>query len=611
MTAEPVTPVENDVGWRDILTVVRGHGRWVAAGVVLTVAASALSLVQPLVVKRLIDAAGTGPILWGLVGLLVVLFAGQALLQAATRYLLARTSEGIVVGLRLNLIGHLLRLHMPAYDRYRIGDLISRAGTDTAALRRVIAEGFTDVVAGGIGVLGAVAFMIWLDWALFLIVATLIVVGGTIVLSVLRGIRSSSLRTQQATGEMTADLERALSAVRTIRASQAEQRETERIGGRARAAYAQGVRLAKLDAVVGPASELAVSGSFLAVLLVGGMRVTTGATSVADLVAFLLYMTYLAVPIGALFMAVSAIQQGTGALHRINEILDLPPEPGSATSAVLAARSRPVRVAGLPPGARPNPGAAPVLEFRDVWFGYEPGRAVLRGVSFAVPERSHIALVGPSGAGKSTIFALAERFYDPDRGEILFAGTDVRDIDRAEHRARIGFVEQHCPILHGTLRDNLLYTVPDADEGKVERVVALANLTEVLDRLPRGLDTPVGEHGMMLSGGERQRLAIARSLLSRPGLLLLDEPTSQLDPVNEAALAATLDQVADECALLVIAHRYSTVRAADRVIVLDRGEVVAAGSHDELLDTSAYYRSLAAGWLDGSAPLPSAPSRTA
>ncbi|WP_030144843.1 ABC transporter ATP-binding protein [Spirillospora albida] len=565
-------------GLRGVLRLTAGHRGPITMTVALTLVAAALGLALPLVARDVIEAAGAGRTAWRGVGMLVALFAAQALAQALVRYQLARTGEGIVLGVRLSLIDHLLRLRMPAHDRHRVGDLISRTDADTFALRQVVAGGFTDAVTGTVGLAATVALMAWLDPVLLACVAAVVLAAGAVLGIALRGMRAASLRGRRAAGEMAADLERALSAIRTVKAGRAEARESERIGGRAGAAYTANVRMAGFDALVAPATELAVTGSFLLVLLIGGARVAGGTASVADLVAFLLYMLYLTGPLGALFESLSVVQQGTGAVHRIEEALALPREDDEA------------------PATAPPPRAdSPVLEFRDVWFGYRAARPVLRGATFTVPRHGHVALIGRSGAGKSTIFALAERFYDPDRGEILFGGVPVTASSRSRHRAGIGLVEQDCPILDGTLRDNLLYAAPDAPDGEIHRVLAMTDLTALVARLPHGLDTRVGEHGRELSGGERQRMAIARALITRPDLLLLDEPTAHLDLESELALHRTLAEITGHCALLVIAHRFSTVRAAAHVIVLDEGRIAASGTHEELMDTSPYYRTLAEG----------------
>lgn len=283
---------------------------------------------------------------------------------------------------------------------------------------------------------------------------------------------------------------------------------------------------------------------------------------------------------------------------------------------MLRGMTRPVRSSAP---AAPSPGlvpdSAPAIEFRDVWFGY--GEApVLRGVTFRVPARGHIALVGPSGAGKSTVLELTERFYEPDDGLISFGGRDVRTIPRTMARGWVNLVEQNTPVLHGTLRDNIVYAAPDAPEARIDEVVVAAGLRDLVDSLPAGLATPVGDHGVLLSGGERQRVAIARALLPRPAVLLLDEPTSQLDSVNERALTGVMRTIARQRALLVIAHRISTVRAADHIVVLREGQVIAEGSHDELLRTCAFYRGLAGGATMRSvepapSPPPAAPATSA
>ncbi|MEU4425845.1 ABC transporter ATP-binding protein [Actinoplanes sp. NPDC024001] len=561
--------------WRDLLRLTRGYRRWIGAAAGLSLLGSALALAQPLMAGKAVDAAAGGHVPWPVFAALAGLFIAQAAALALARYVQAHTGETMTRDLRHAVTGHLLRVRLSALDRVRTGDVIARACGDTTIVKTLVAQSLGTGVAGVVGLVAVVLLLGWLDRWLLCLVAVLFAVAVGSLLAVVRRLRVASRSAQTAEGTLLADLERVLGGIRTVRACRAEPVEAARLHSSAGRAYRENLRMAGLVALSGPTNDLAVSGAFLVVLLVGATRVAAGETTLGRLVAFTLAMTYLAAPIYEIFQAVSAVQQGSGALHRINEVLALPVE-----------RDRPVAVV---PVGRPEP---PVLEFRDVWFGYDRARPVLRGISFAVPSRGQVALVGPSGTGKSTIFALAERFYEPDRGVVLVRG---RLLPYARHRALVGLVEQDCPLLAGTLRDNLLYGAGPAGDDDLARVLAMTGLTPVVAALPRGLDTPVGERGSRLSGGQRQRVAIARCLLSRPELILLDEPTAHLDPDGEQALAAALREVAQVCALVVIAHRFSTVRSADRVLVLDGGVVAAEGTHEELLRTSPYYRRLAAG----------------
>jgi ABC-type multidrug transport system fused ATPase/permease subunit len=346
-------------------------------------------------------------------------------------------------------------------------------------------------------------------------------------------------------------------------------------------AYRRGMESAGYQAVVGTATGLMVQVAFLAVLGVGGARVASGDLGVADLIAFLLYLFYLTEPIASVAQGVTQLQQGLAAVKRIDAVAELPVEDEAGG---------PAR-----PPAPAVPAGAPLVAFEGVSFRYRSDRPqVLHEVSFEVQARGVTAIVGPSGAGKTTLFALLERFYDPDAGAIRFAGRDLAGWPRAALRAQIGYVEQDAPVLAGTLRDNLVYAAPEAGDDALEAVLRQARLDDLVARLPDGLDTEIAHRGATLSGGERQRIAIARALLRRPALLLLDEAASQLDAVNEMALRDTVTRAAERCAVLAIAHRLSTVVSAHRIVVLEQGRVRALGTHAELVAGDDVYSELAA-----------------
>ncbi|MGY1606040.1 MULTISPECIES: ABC transporter ATP-binding protein [unclassified Geodermatophilus] len=573
-------------GLRELLPLVRPHRRPLLLAAGLSLVGAAAALAQPALTGRVIAAVGAGDPLLPAVALLLLVLVAGAVLDAVQSYLLQRTGEGVVLSTRRTVADRLLRLPVAEYDRRRTGDLMSRVGADTTLLRATVTSGVVEVAGSAVVAVGALAAMALVDVWLLLVTVTAVAVGMTVVVLSSRRVRRLSRRAQDEVGAMTAAVERALSAVRTIRASGATAREVDAVGTSAERAYRAGVSVARVQALVAPAGSIAVQGAFLAVLGLGGYRVATGSIAVADLVAFILYLFLLVMPLGQAVSAWTQLQTGLGALARIQEVLVLEPERDDAPE-----------VGGATTAPRvPAPGV-PLLELDDVSFAYPDGTAVLDGVSLTVPAGSRVALVGPSGAGKSTVLALVEGFYPLTGGTIRWAGTDVRRLPRSALRAQLGYVEQEAPVLAGTVRENLLLAAPAAADDELWAVLADVGLTGVVQRSPRGLDVPVGDEGVLLSGGERQRLAIARSLLSRPALLLLDEPTASLDARNEGLLRETLAAAAADRALLVVAHRLSTVLDSDQIVVLDAGRVVARGTHEELLGTSPLYRELASAQL--------------
>jgi len=400
-----------------------------------------------------------------------------------------------------------------------------------------------------------------------------------------RRIRSATTKAQARVGDMAASVERALSAVRTIRAARAELRETEHVNNEAKQAYEQGVKIAGINAWITPIGGLAANGAFMVVLGVGGYRVAAGQTDVASLITFILLMFLMIRPVGQAFGAYSSVQSALGALARIQEVVDLPLETAD-------------EIADKPAARKANNKTA--IEFKKVSFAYAAQEAgtvapvILNGISFKIERGTRVAIVGPSGSGKSTTLSLIERFYEPQSGDILLDGQSVRGISRNDLRAQIGYVEQDAPVLAGSIRENLLIGKPDATDKELKRVLEEVNLSEVLKRNKKGLGAEVGEQGIMLSGGERQRLAIARALLAAPPILLLDESTSSLDGLNEQRMREAIDAVAKNRTMIVIAHRLSTVIDSDQIIVMQDGKIVGSGTHKQLLKSTPLYKELAA-----------------
>jgi ABC-type multidrug transport system fused ATPase/permease subunit len=566
------------VGLPALFPYLREHrGTLVVVGG-LSLLTAATALVQPVLVREVLDGITAGRPVASAVALLIALLLTGAALGGLRDYLLQRTAEGLVLTTRRRLARHLLRLPIVEYDTRRTGDLLSRVGADTTLLRAVVTSGLFEIVTGTVMVAGATIAMAVLDPLLLGVALCGLAVGMAVAISVSRRVRSLSEQTQARLGEMTSAVERAISAARTIRASGAEEREATTVTRSATEAYDAGMRVARLRALIGPASAAATQGAFLLVLGVGGARVASGAISVGDLVAFVLFLFFLVLPLGQALNAYTQLQTGLGALQRIEEVLDLPSETAGDEPAAVA----------------PAGDATIAVSLTDVTFGYPGSQPVLHDVSFSVPAGSRIALVGPSGAGKSTVLALIERFYETGSGTIRVDGTDIRQLPRDALRRRLGYVEQEAPVLAGTLRDNLLLTAPDASEERLLQALAQVNLSALATRTPEGLDVQVGEGGVLLSGGERQRLAIARTLLAGSPILLLDEPTSNLDARNEAALRDAIAAASIQRTLIIVAHRLSTVVDSDQIVVLEAGRVVAVGPHEQLLETSPLYRELAA-----------------
>ncbi|MFD3699858.1 ABC transporter ATP-binding protein [Streptomyces sp. NPDC058646] len=588
--------------WDGELRILRelfrpGNRLQMAAVALLAAVSAAATLALPLVVAELVQQVQQGQGLTRPALMMIGTGLGAALAGALAAFLLSRLGEQLVRRLRITTMRRGLAMRLSDAKALGSGDLATRLTADAMQLKGAINIGPIQLPMAAITLLGTIVIMGLLDWVLLLITLAGFVFALVIVAVVIRGLRRTYQNMQDDIGTLTHQFITALDALVVIKAYRAEERVGRTLDGHARRLEKLGVDAARMESLVVPVINLGQQIALLTVLLGGGARLVSGDLALPDFVAFLLYLLQLTAPLIMAASGAAQIQAGLTSRQRFNDVFALPVEdlsPGTAEPAGTA-------------GGRNTPGPAPAVRFEDVTFGYgdEP---VLRGVDFEVPARGLTAVVGLSGAGKSTALALIERFMEPQSGRVHLFGEEATSLPLTELRGRIAFVDQAFTLLGDTVRANLslgLAAVPTDEE--LYAALAAVGLDAPVRALPDGLDTVLGgAHD--LSGGQRQRVALARAVLADSRLLLLDEPSSQLDSVNEQRLRQIVDTLAEDRAVLVVAHRLSTVRHAAKVVVMDRGRVIAEGTHDELLDSSPAYLELVSAQLLSGAVAPAAPS---
>jgi ATP-binding cassette subfamily B protein len=562
---------------RILWSYMRPHRRKLALGVLLSLAVTGSSLAGPLVTKTVLDRLAADQSIVGPVVLLGALLVAGSVLGLWQWIMLGTLGERVVLDARGTMVRRLFRVRIPELTGRSSGEFVTRVTSDTVMLREAAAGSLVQLVNGVVGLFGALALMAVLDTVLL---AT--TVGTLLVVAALAGVLMPKMakaqrEAQAAVGRVGSALEGAMRAIRTVKASRAEERETERVLVEARESARHSIRSVRMEAIAWTITWGGISLAVMLVLAIGAYRVDQGALAVSGLVAFLLYLFQLMGPASELTQTFTQLQSGIAAAARISEIEALGVEESEPT-------------------AHPEPGtvAAPtpaVLSFSEVTARYAPGTApALNGVSLDIARTGHTAIVGPSGAGKTTAFSLMLRFLHPEHGEISLDGLPLQHWSLEALRQRIAYVEQDTPLVPGTLAENLRYTHPEATDEELWAALATVQLDDRARELPEGLDTLLT--GAAISGGERQRIALARALVSRPEILLLDEATAQLDGLTEAAVQVAIRELAHRGAVVTIAHRLSTVIDADRIVLLEAGRTRAVGTHAELLEADELYRDL-------------------
>ena len=509
------------------------------------------------------------------VGLVIVALAVATWFRA---YLITWLGERIVADLRRDVYAHVLRLSPGFFEVTRTGEVISRLTTDTTVIQTVIGSSVTQALRNLLLVLGGLALLIVTNprlTGMILVVVPLVVVP---IVMIGRRVRLLSRAAQDRLADVSGTAEETVNAIRTVQAFAQEEREAGRFAGATEGAFAAAARYATARAWLGAVAISLVFGSIAAVLWLGGQDVLAGRITAGELSSFVFFATIVASAAGGLSEVAGDLQRAAGATERLFELLD-------ARSDVAAP-------------AQPRPLPQPVrggLRFEQVGFAYpaHPERQVLSGLDLEVRPGETVALVGPSGAGKTSVLQLLMRFYDPSQGRILLDGVPIAELEPAAFRARIGLVPQEPVIFSADALTNIRYGRPDATDAEVRAAADAAAASEFIDRLPDGFATFLGEKGVRLSGGQRQRIAIARAILCDPAVMLLDEATSALDAENERLVQVALERLMQGRTSLVIAHRLATVLKADRIVVLDEGQVVEQGRHEDLLGRGGLYAKLA------------------
>ncbi|WP_433700265.1 ABC transporter ATP-binding protein [Nocardiopsis sp. CA-288880] len=558
---------------------VHPHRRKLALGLVLALLGSALELANPMVIKLVLDTVADAGSLVVPISLLLGLFALGIGFGLWHWILLGTVAEKVVLDARTSLVRRYFRAALVPMSRRPSGELVTRATSDTVLLREAASSSIISLVNGGVLLVGTLVMMGVLDLVLLAVTFTAVLVVTILFLTLMPAIAKAQEKAQNSLGLMGGVLDGALRAVRTVKVSRAEDRLGGQILEHARQAAHHGVRSVRREAVAWTIAYGGIQISIIAILGVGALRVTSGAMEVSSLIAFLLYAFTLMNPVMELSQSVTTLQSGVAAARRIREVEAIPLEPSSDGPDV--------------PLADPDGAGEALLELRGVTARYAPGaESALDRVDLSIPRRGHTAIVGPSGAGKTTVFSLLLRFLEPEEGELALAGTPYRSLSPRQVRGHFAYVEQDTPVIPGTVRENLLFSRPDASEEDVRRVLDEVGLADKVDALEEGLDTQLD--ATSFSGGQRQRIALARALLCSPDVLLLDEATSQVDAITEAAITESLRRHADRKAVVTIAHRLSTVIHADSIVLMEDGRVRSRGTHRELLDRDPLYRELVA-----------------